>query len=169
MSTSFPFKFADLGEPVPFKIEANPDFLTEMEPVCILNNLGVPPGRDTFITIGAGLPPNGPDPWQLTFHWATIGESAAGSWQLDASLESVSGPGPNVTVPGFPFIPTGLQIPGRYAQTIAVPPVSGFIPAPGVFLYRLFATLRWKITAVPPVVKVAGRAEGPLIEFYEPV
>jgi hypothetical protein len=48
VSTSFPFKFVDLGEPVPFKIEPNPNFPTEMEPVCILNNLGVPPGRDTF-------------------------------------------------------------------------------------------------------------------------
>jgi hypothetical protein len=169
VSTSFPFKFVDLGEPVPFKIEPNPNFPTEMEPVCILNNLGVPPGRDTFITIGAGLPPNGPDPWELTFHWATMGGPVAGSWQLDAFLESVSGPGPNVTVPGFPVNVPGVN-PQNYDKTVVIPPVvGGFIPAPGVFLYRLYATLRWKITAVPPIVRVAGRAEGPLIEFYKPV
>ena len=169
MSTSFPFKFVNLGTPLPFKIEPNPDFPTEMEPVCILNNLGVPPGRDTFITIGAGLPPNGPDPWELTYHWATMGGPAAGSWQLDAFLESVSGPIPNVTVPGFPVNVPGVN-PQKYDKTVVVPPVvGGFIPAPGVFLYRLYATLRWKITAVPPIVRVAGRAEGPLIEFYKPV
>ena len=167
MSTSFPFKFADLGTPLPFKVEPNPDFPAEMEPVCILNNLG-DTGEDTFITIGAGLPPNGPDPWELTFHWATMGAPAAGSWELDAFLESVSGPGPNVSVPGFPVIVPGVN-PQKYAQTVVVLPVVGFIPAPGVFLYRLFATLRWKITGVPPVVRVAGRAEGPLIEFYKPV
>jgi hypothetical protein len=167
MSTSFPFKFVDLGTPLRFKIEPNPDFPTEMEPVCILSNLGDPPGRDTFITIGAGLPPNGPDPWELTFHWATMGEPVAGSWQMDAFLESVSGPFPNVTVPGFPKIVPGVN-PQKYDQTVIVPPMGGFIPAPGVFLFRLFATLRWS-AGVPPVVRVAGRAEGPLIEFYKPV
>jgi len=166
MSTSFPFKFVDLGTTPPFKIEANPDFPTETEPVCILNNLGTPPERDTFITVGAGLPPNGPDPWELTFHWATTGGPVGGAWQLDAFLESVSGPGPNVIVPGFPFILPGSQIPGKYAQTIAVPPVGGFIPTPGVFLYRLFVTIRF---GTFPAVRVAGRAEGPLIEFYKPV
>jgi hypothetical protein len=168
MATSFPFKFVDLGTPLPFKIEANPDFPTEMEPVCILNNLGDPPGRDTFITIGAGLPPNGPDPWELTFHWAVAGEPAAGSWQMDAFLESVSGPIPNVTVPGFPVIVPGVS-PQKHDHTVVVPPMGGSIPAPGVFLFRLFATLRWKITGVPPVVRVAGRADGPLIEFHKPV
>jgi len=169
MSTSFPFKFVDLGTPLPFKIEPNPDFPTETEPVCILNNLGDPPGRDTFITIGTGLlPPNGPDPWELTFHWATAGESALGSWQLDAFLESVSGPIPNVTVPGFPVIVPGVN-PQKYDHTVFVPPIAGSIPAPGIFLFRLIATLRWKITGVPPVVRVAGRADGPLIEFYVPV
>ena len=167
MSTSFPFKFVDLGAPLRFKIEANPDFPTEMEPVCILNNLGVPPERDDFITVGAGLPPNGPDPWELTFHWATMGEPVAGSWQMDAFLESVSGPLPNVTVPGFPLIVSGVN-PKKYDETVIVPPLGGSIPAPGVFLFRLFATLRWS-AGVPPVVRVAGRAEGPLIEFYKPV
>jgi hypothetical protein len=167
MSISFPFKFVDLGTPRPFKIEANPDFPTEMDPVCILSNLGDPPGRDTFITIGAGLPPNGPDPWELTFHWATMGEPVAGSWQMDAFLESVSGPFPNVTVPGFPKTVPGVN-PQKYNEPVIVPPMEGVIPAPGVFLFRLFATLRWS-AGVPPVVRVAGRAEGPLIEFYKPV
>jgi hypothetical protein len=166
MSTSFPFKFVDLGAPPRFKIEPNPDFPTEMEPVCILNNLG-DTGEDTFITIGAGLPPNGPASWALTFHWATMGEPALGSWQMDAFLESVSGPIPNVTVPGFPKIVPGVN-PHNYDETVVVPPLLGSIPAPGVFLCRLFATLRWS-TGVPPVVRVAGRAEGPLIEFYVPV
>jgi hypothetical protein len=168
MSTSFPFKFVNLGTPLPFKIEPNPDFPTEMEPVCILNNLGIPPGRDTFITIGAGLPPNGPDPWELTFHWATMGAPAAGSWQLDAFLESVSGPIPNVTVPGFPVIVPGVN-PQKYEHTVFVPPIAGSIPAPGIFLFRLFATLRWNFTGAAPVVTIAGRAEGPLIELYKPV
>jgi hypothetical protein len=166
MSTSFPFKFVDLGAPLRFKIEPNPDFPTEMEPVCILNNLG-DTGEDTFITIGAGLPPNGPDPWQLTFHWAVAGEPAAGSWQMDAFLESVSGPIPNVTVPGFPVIVPVVN-PQKYDRRVVVQPLEGPIPAPGVFLFRLFATLRWS-TGVPPVVRVVGRAEGPLIEFYVPV
>ena len=65
MSTSFPFKFVDLGTPRRFKIEPNPDFPTEMEPVCILNNLG-DSSEDTFITFGTN-----PDPWELTFRWAT--------------------------------------------------------------------------------------------------
>jgi hypothetical protein len=168
MATSFPFKFVDLGTPLPFKIEPHPDFPTETEPVCILNNLGDPPGRDTFITIGAGLPPNGPDPWGLTFHWAVAGQPAVGSWQMDAFLESVSGPGPNVAVPGFPRTVPGVN-PQKYARTVFVPPVEGFIPAPGVFLYRLFATLRWTTSGMPPFARVAGRAEGPLIEFYKPV
>jgi hypothetical protein len=167
MSTSFPFKFVDLGNPLPFNIQANPDFPTETEPVCILNNVGTPPAPDTFITIGPGVNPNGPDPWELTFHWATTGGPAAGQWQLDAFLESVSGPFPNVTVPGFPRIVPGVN-PQKYDQPVIVPPMGGFIPAPGVFLFRLFATLRWS-AGVPPVVRVAGRAEGPLIEFYKPV
>jgi hypothetical protein len=163
MATSFPFKFVDLGSPLPFKIEANPDFPTETEPVCILDNLG--PGPDTFITIGPGVPPNGPDPWELTFHWATVGGPAAGAWQLDAFLESVSGPGPNLVVPGFPSIVPGAN-PKKYDVTIVIPPFPGPVIPPGVFLFRLFATLRW---AILPVVRVAGRAEGPLIEFYHPV
>jgi hypothetical protein len=162
MSVSFPFKFVDLGTTPPFKIEANPDFPTETDPVCILNNLGVPPERDTFITVGAA-----PDPWELTFHWATTGGPVGGTWQLDAFLESVSSGGiPNLTVPGFPFILTGAQIPGKYAQTIAVPPFPPGTTFPaGVHLFRLFATLRF---GTLPAVRVAGRAEGPLMEFYLP-
>ena len=45
---SFPFQFIDKGMPIPFKIEANSNFPGETEPVCILNNLGVPPAPDTF-------------------------------------------------------------------------------------------------------------------------
>jgi hypothetical protein len=165
MSTSFPFKFVQLGEPVPFNVEANPDFPTETEPVCILDNLGVPAGPDTFITIGTGTSPNGPDPLELTFRWATTGGPAVGSWQLDAFLQSV-GPHPNLVVPGFPTIVTG-NVPQKFNEVVFVAPFLT-IP-PGVYLYRLFATLRWNRTGAAPVVRVAGRAEGPLIEFYNPV
>ena len=169
MSISFPFTFVDLGTTPPFKIEANPDFPTETEPVCILNNLGVPPERDSFITVGAGLPPNGPDPWELTFHWATTGGPVGGAWQLDAFLESVSSSIPNFHRAGLSVHPCrGSQIPGKYAQTIAVAPFTGlpFTFPPGVHLFRLFATLRF---GTAPAVRVAGRAEGPLMEFYHPV
>jgi hypothetical protein len=165
MTISFPFKFVDLGNPLPFTIEANPDFPTETKPLCILNNLGVPPAPDTFITVGPGIAPNAPDPWELTFHWATVGGAAAGAWQLDAFLESVSGPGPNVTVPGFPNVFASVT-PAKHALSFLVPPAGFVVPAPGVFLYRLYATLRWAIAG--PIVRVAGRLEGPLIEFYQP-
>ena len=39
------------GNATPLQNEANPDFPTETEPVCILNNLG-DTGEDTFITVG---------------------------------------------------------------------------------------------------------------------
>jgi hypothetical protein len=162
MATSFPFSFVDLGSPLPFKIEANPDFPTETEPVCILDNLGA--GPDTFITIGPGVPPNGPDPWELTFHCATTGGPAAGAWQIDAFLES-AGPNPNIIVPGFPLVVPGVN-PHKYDVTVVIPPA--VLPV-GVFLFRLYATLRWNVTGAPPVVRVAGRAEGPLMEFYHPV
>jgi hypothetical protein len=159
MTTSFPFTFVDLGTPLPFKIEANPDFPTETDPVCILNNLG-DPGEDTFITVG---PPN-PDPWELTFRWATTGGAAAGTWHLDAFLQRI-GPGPNLVVGGFPNdIPNAVS-PGKWDSVHLVAPFFGGGP-PGVFLFRLYATLRW--TTGSGVVKVAGRAEGPLIEFYRP-
>jgi hypothetical protein len=167
MSTPFPFEFVTLGVPVPFKVEANPDFPGETSPICILTNLG-PASPDTFITIGTGLPPNGPDPWELTFHWATTGGPAGGAWQLDAFLESLGPPFGNVTVPGFPVIIPG-GAPGKFAPTITIPPFTGIFPAPGVFLFRLYATLRWNITGAPPIVKVSGRAQGPLIDFYMPV
>ena len=158
MTTSFPFKFVDLGTPLPFKIEANPDFPTETDPVCILNNLG-DPGEDTFITEG----PN-PDPWELAFRWATAGGAAVGTWQLDAFLQRI-GPGSNLSVPGFPkTIPSAVS-PGKWDDVTLVPGFPVAFP-PGVHLFRLYATLRW-ITAAP-LVKVAGRAEGPLIEFYRP-
>jgi hypothetical protein len=160
MTTSFPFKFVDLGNPLPFKIEANPDFPTETEPICILNNLG-DPGEDTFITMG----PN-PDPWELTFRWATTGGAAVGTWQLDAFLQRID-PGPNLVVPGFPVtIGPGTVSPGKWDNAHFVPPFVSAFPA-GVHLFRLYATLRW-FAAGAPVVKVAGRAEGPLIEFYVP-
>jgi hypothetical protein len=163
MTTSFPFTFVDLGTPLPFKIEANPDFPTETEPVCILNNLG-DPGEDTFITIG----PANPDPWELTFRWATAGGAAVGTWQLDAFLQRI-GPGPNLVVPGFPeTVGPGAVSPGKWDHAHFVTPFPpGF--APGVHLFRLYATLRWLAAGGSPLVKVAGRAEGPLIEFYVPV
>ena len=55
MAISFPFEFVDLGVPVPFVILPNPDFPGETKPLCILENQGVPPGPDTFITMGAPL------------------------------------------------------------------------------------------------------------------
>jgi hypothetical protein len=164
MTTSFPFKFVDLGTPLPFTIEANPDFPTETEPVCILNNLG-DSGEDTFIT----LAPN-PDPWELTFRWATAGGSAAGVWQLDAFLQRID-PGPNLVVPGFPNnagIIGPAASPGKWDHPVVVPAFLPVFPA-GVHLFRLFATLRWLSVGASPLVKVAGRAEGPLIEFYQPV
>jgi hypothetical protein len=174
MSISFPFKFVDLGETPPFKIGANPDFPTETEPVCILTNLGVAggsPAPDTFITVGPLGGPNAPDTWELTFHWATTGGPAAGEWQIDAWLQSVTGPTGNLVVPGFPQIISGAVVPHHEEHSFSVlpftlpPPVSGAF-LPGVFLFRLYATLRWG--PLGPRVRVAGRAEGPLIEFYFP-
>jgi hypothetical protein len=160
MTTSFPFKFVDLGTALPFKIEANPDFPDETDPVCILDNLATPPAPDTFITIGAT-----PDPWELTFRWATTGGPAAGAWQLDAFLESINPGVGNQQVLGFPVIIPPSASPGKFNQTVVIPPFGGFVPAPGVFLFRLFATLRF---GPLPRVSVAGRAEGPLMEFYLP-
>ena len=119
MAISFPFEFVDLGVPVPFVILPNPDFPGETKPLCILENQGVPPGPDTFITTGALPFPNDPDPWSATFHWATAGAPTAGEWQLDAFLEGVSAGVANIAVPAttsgpFPLhcprgIPTSLQ------------------------------------------------------------
>jgi hypothetical protein len=159
MTTSFPFHFVEIGTPLSFKIEANPDFQTETEPVCILNNLG-DSGEDTFITMGPA-----PDPWELTFRWATAGAAAVGTWQLDAFLQKID-PGPNLKVPGFPHaIGPAAVSPGHWNEAYVV---GAFLPVlpPGVHLFRLYATLRW--FPAGPVVKVAGRAEGPLIEFYVP-
>jgi hypothetical protein len=169
MSTSFPFKFVNKGMPVAFKIEANSNFPNETEPECILTNLGGPAAPDTFITVGIGVPPNEPDPWELTFRWETVGGPAAGEWQLDAFLESVSGPGPNLPVVGLPLIVPGVT-PAKHDVVLPIPPNAIGVPAaPGVHLYRLYATLRWAPLGLgAPVVRVAGRAEGPLIEFYNP-
>jgi hypothetical protein len=165
---SFPFQFIDKGMPIPFKIEANSNFPGETEPVCILNNLGVPPAPDTFITVGPGIPPNEPDPWELTFRWETVGGPATGEWQLDAFLHSVSGPGPNIPVPGFPAVIASVT-PAKHEIVVPVPPAALGVPAPGVFLYRLYATLRWApVGGGAPIVRVAGRAEGPLLELYAP-
>jgi hypothetical protein len=176
MSISFPFKFVELGEAPPFNIQANPDFPMETEPVCILTNLGAggSAAPDTFITVGSEAFPNAADTWELTFHWATTGGPAAGTWQIDAWLQSIS-PLANVVVPGFPkFVGPGnaAVIPQRENQVYPVAPAAGFIPAlaPGVFLFRLYATLRFAHDPFSPgsAVRVAGRAEGPLIEFYVP-
>jgi hypothetical protein len=167
---SFPFEFVDQGVPVPFVILPNPDFPEETTPVCILENQGVPPGPDTYITLGTLPSPNDPDPWSLTFHWATAGPVVGGEWQLDAFLEGVSVGTANFTVPAttpgpFPFIVPGGS-PLRYNVTMGIP-AAAFAPPPGVFLYRLYATLRW--AELPgPRVRVSGRAIGPLMEFYFP-
>jgi hypothetical protein len=129
---------------------------------------------------GTGVGANGPDDWQLTFHWETTGGPAAGIWEIDAFLESVGSttqlPGTtpeaispgvaNMTVPGFPLFVPGV-VPQHYNQVAVVPSGAMGLP-PGVHLFRLFTTLRWNFGA-GPVVRVAGRAEGPLIEFYHPV
>jgi hypothetical protein len=162
MPASFPFKFINVGMPVPFDIEANPDFPDETGPLLMVTNLGSPPAPDTFITLGAGVPPNGPDPWELTFRWATVGGPATGEWQLEAFLHSISGPGPSVALAGL-VIPS--VTPHKHDVVVTVPP-DLIAPPPGVFLYRLYATLRWAPLAGP--VRVAGRAEGPLMEFYFP-
>ena len=50
-----------------------------------------------------------------------------------------------------------------------IPPAAVVVPATGVCLYRIYATLRWAPVGFgAPIVRVAGRAEGPLIEFYKP-
>jgi hypothetical protein len=167
---SFPFEFVDLGTVTPpFKITSNPDFPTETDPVCILTNTGTPPAPDNFITIGSAGFPNDPDPWELTFHWATVGPTpAAGTWQLDAFLDLVSVPGISVVLPGFPTTVAGVN-PQKYNITIKIPPAAFAFPPPGIFfLARLYATLRWDITGSAPIVRVSGRAIGPLIDFYQP-
>jgi hypothetical protein len=173
MAISFPFEFVDLGVPVPFKILPNPDFPTETEPVCILENQGVPPGPDTFITTGTPpLPfPNDPDPWSLTFHWATAGAATAGEWQIDAFLEGVSAGVANIIVPATTPGPVPFIVPGgsphHYNITFGIPAGAIKSTAPGVFLFRLYATLRW--AELPgPRVRVSGRAIGPLMDFYFP-
>jgi hypothetical protein len=176
MSISIPFKagdFVQLGEAVPFNIQANPDFPTETDPVCILTNLGAggSPAPDTFITVGAGAPPNAADTWELAFHWATTGGPAAGEWQIDAWLQSISPFPGNLVVPGFPrIVGPGFTavVPQHENQVFPIPPFIGgpVTFPPGVHLFRLYATLRW-MTA-PQLVRVAGRVEGPLIEFYVP-
>jgi hypothetical protein len=168
MAISFPFQFVDLGVPVPFVILPNPD-TGETTPVCILENQGIPSGPDTFITVGAGAYPNNPDPWSLTFRWSTAGGPAAGIWQLDAFLEGVSVGTANITVPSVPIFPNVIPggAPQRYNVNFGVPVNAIPLTVPGVYLYRLYATLRW--AELPgPIVRVAGRAQGPLIEFYFP-
>jgi hypothetical protein len=167
MAISFPFEFVDLGVPVPFVILPNPDFPTDTKPVCILENQGVPPGPDNFITTGALPFPNDPDPWSLTFRWATAGPPVGGEWQLDAFLEGISAGAGNITVPGLPSIIPGGS-PKRYEVNIGIPAGAITAASPGVFLFRLYATLRWAELPLPPRVRVAGRAVGPLIEFYYP-
>jgi hypothetical protein len=158
MSISFPFRFVEVGMPGAFKIEANPNFPNETEPVCILNNL-TDPGEDTFISLN----PPSPDNWELTFRWATAGKPAVGDWQLDAFLQKID-PGPNLVVPGFPVNIPNAATPGNWDSVNVVGPFPN--TPPGVHLYRLYATLRYRVTGGLP--KIAGRAEGPLIEFYVP-
>jgi hypothetical protein len=178
MAISFPFEFVDLAtpNPPPFVIEANPNYPDEEKPVCILENQGTPPGPDNFITVGPLGFPNAADPWQLTFRWATKGPSIAGSWQLDAFLEGVSATGavfpgiavPNIIVPGFTKIVPGGS-PQNYDVPVPIAPAAVVFTAPGVYLLRLYATLRWNLLPATPKVRVVGRAQGPLIEYYRPV
>ena len=168
MGVAFPFEFVDLGTPLTFKIEANPNFPTETDPVCIVDNLGTP-AAPTFIRTGP--PVDTPDPWELTFRWATVGGPAVGDWKLDAFLQAV-GPYPNLIVPGFPKIIPGIN-PEKYDVVTPIAPNAIPNPAPplttAVRLYRLYASLQWRVAgAGAPVVKVAGRAKGPLIELYHP-
>jgi hypothetical protein len=167
MSTPFPFEFVTVGTPVPFSVQANPDFPTETQPVCILTNLGTAPAPDTFITVGAGIPPNDPDPWEVTFHWSTLGGPMSGQWQLDAFLHSISATVGNQPVTGGLPLTIPGDNPGKFNRTIAIGPDPFLNLPPGVFLFQLYATLRW-IPAGGVTVRVAGRAVGPLIELYHP-
>ena len=164
MATSFPLDIDNLG--TPFVIIPNTDFPTETTPLCILSNLGTAPAPDGFITIGANPPPNDPDPWQLEFHWETVGAGSAGLWQLDAFLQRID-PGPSLVVPGFPIlIPGGSPTKYAHVQPIAA---NAIVPGAGLGLYRLYTTIRWLEVPVPPIVRLAGRGIGPLIEFFLPV
>ena len=129
---------------LPFKIEANPDFPTETEPVCILNDIGVRrlSGTGYLITVGPGASKRS-DTWELTFRWATAGAAlpASGSW---TRCFRVSAPGPNLVVPGFPQVlgPGGSAARVR-SESIVVAPVRPGAPPAGDYLFRLYATLRW--------------------------
>jgi len=167
---SFPLTINTLD--VPFNIVPNPDFMGEATPLCILRNLGAPPNPDTFIVTGPPKPPpEGPDPWEIEFHWATAGPASFGVWLIDGWLESVT-QGTNIQVPSPP-LPRGVALAGnqRYAPILgvaagAVPLAAGGLEPFAAHLFKLYTVLRWAEFPGGPV-RVACLGEGPLIEFYQ--
>jgi len=159
---------------VPFNIVPNPDFMGEATPLCILRNLGAPPNPDTFIVTGSAKPPpEGPDPWEIEFHWATAGPASFGVWLVDAWLESVT-QGANIQVPsaGLPR-PVALAANQRYAPILGIAAGAVPLPAPSppleplaAHLYKLYTVVRWAEFPGGPV-RVACLGQGPLIEFYQ--
>jgi hypothetical protein len=176
MATSFPMEIEALD--VPFAVVPNAAF-PDATPVCVLTNNGAAPAFDTFIKSYFPLPPppppgtaEGADPWQVEFRWQTKGPAVAGSWHLDAWLESLT-IGPNVHVPGFPHVIPGAGA-AAYDEIVPVLP-SAIAPGPPVpfgdaaKLFRLVTTIRWADTFGPAHIRVVGRGVGPIIEFYTPL
>jgi hypothetical protein len=177
MATAFPLEIEALD--VPFAVVPNAAF-PDATPVCVLANNGAAPAFDTFIKSYTFVPPHpaaglpeGPDPWQIEFRWQTKGPGIAGSWHLDAWLESLT-VGPNIRVPGFPRVVPGGS-PAAYDEIVpiaadaVVPSLPEVGPAVTAKLFRLVTTIRWAETAGPAHVRVVGRGAGPIVEFYTPL
>ena len=173
MATSFPMEIEALD--VPFAVVPNAAF-PDATPVCVLTNNGAAPAFDTFIKSHFPGPQPAPgsaegaDPWQIEFRWQTKGPGIAGNWVLDAWLENLTA-GPNIRVPGFPQV-----VPGPGPAYDAIFPIApdaiappGFPAADTARLFRLVTTIRWADAAGPAHIRVVGRAEGPVVEFYRPL
>ena len=129
---SFPFQFIDKGMPIPFKIEANSNFPGEESRSASSTTFGVPPSPDTFITVGPGTPERaGSVGGDIALE--TVGGPAAGEWQLDAFLHSISGPGPNIPVPRISGVIPSVT-PAKHEVVVPIAPAAVVVPAPGVFL-----------------------------------
>jgi hypothetical protein len=180
MAISFPVDVDVLD--VPFSIVPNPDFLGESTPLCILRNMGAPKHPARFIVTGPAAPPRpfpeGADPWEIEFHWATAGPAVPGFWVVDAWLASATS-GTNLHVPAAGALPQVVPTVAnqRYNHIVAVPasavplpPITtplpaGFLEPFAARLYRLYTVIRF--FDVTNFVRVACRGEGPLIEFYQ--
>ncbi len=91
-------------------------------------------------------------------------------WAIDAWLHLVGQVIPSAAtgdmeVPGFPQVIAGSE-PAKYAiaRTLG-PTVTPLVPAG---LYKLYTIIRWTDFPGGPV-RLAGRGEGPLMEFFLPV